>query len=106
MDFYGLVDLTANVSNESDAVPEWALQAFLGAGYKREQAERASAVKYINEKTPPFMILHGTEDPIVSIEQSRQLYEALQRNGVRADCYEVEGAGHGDDVFYEDEMID
>lgn len=106
VDFYGLVDLTADVSSESDAVPEWTLQAFLGTSYEREQAEKASAVRYIDEKTPPFMILHGTEDPIVPIEQSRQLYETLQKNGVRADYYEVEGAVHGDDAFYEDEIVD
>ena len=106
VDFYGLVDLEEVACNAGDTVPEWTIQAFLGAGYKREQAEKASAIKYINEKTPPFMILHGTEDPTVPIEQSRNLYKMLQKNGIRADYYEVEGAAHGDDVFYEDSMVD
>ena len=30
----------------------------------------------------------------------------LQKYGVRADYYEVEGAVHGDDAFYEDCMVD
>ena len=106
VDFYGLVDLDAVACNACDTVPAWTMQAFLGAGYKREQAEKASAIKYINEKTPPFMILHGTEDPTVPIGQSRNLYETLQKNGIRADYYEVEGAAHGDDVFYEDGIVD
>lgn len=106
VDFYGLVDLDAVACNACDTVPAWTMQAFLGASYEKEQAEKASAIKYINEKTPPFMILHGTEDPIVPIEQSRNLYETLQKNGIRADYYEVEGAVHGDDVFYEDGVVD
>ncbi len=106
VDFYGLVDLEASACNTYDTVPEWTMQAFLGAGFKREQAEKASAIKYINEKTPPFMILHGTEDPVVPIEQSRSLYEMLQKKGVRVDYYEIEGAVHGDDAFYEDGMVD
>lgn len=106
IDLYGITDMAANACSVSDASPEWTMQAFLGAGYKREQAERASVLCYINEKTPPFMILHGTEDILVPIGQSRELYEVLQKNGIRADYYEIEGAVHGDDVFYEDDMIE
>ena len=43
-----------------------------------------------------------------NVNQSKKdkIYEALKRNGVRADYYEVEGAVHGDDAFYEDDIVD
>lgn len=39
----------------------------------------------------------------VPIAQSERLYAALQKVGVRADYYVVDGAGHGAPSFYQDE---
>ena len=70
------------------------------------EENRASAVTYIDENTPPFMILHGEADPLVPLEQSSRLYEELGKNGVEAELYIIEGAGHGADEFYQEEVLE
>lgn len=54
--------------------------------------------------TPPFLILHGSADRTVPIIQSERFYDALHKNGIRSDFYVLEGAGHGEDCFYTDEI--
>jgi acetyl esterase/lipase len=57
--------------------------------------EIASPVVYASADDPPFLILHGTEDPVVPPEQSQALYEALTAAGVPVTLVLVENAGHG-----------
>jgi len=64
--------------------------------------ERATAATYVGPDTPPFLILHGTADALVPQVQSDLLYDALTAAGAEADYYAVEGAGHGDAMFYQD----
>ena len=115
VDYYGVVDLSgasaerdrgAAAANQSNDVPYFAFEEFLGVGYGKAEAEKASAIRYISEKTPPFMILHGTKDAVVPMAQSEALYAALQKKGVPCEFAVVEGAAHGDDLFYQDEMTD
>jgi dipeptidyl aminopeptidase/acylaminoacyl peptidase len=44
----------------------------------------------------PLLVMHGTADPVVSIEQSRALCRTIAHNGGR-DCtlIEFDGEGHG-----------
>lgn len=44
--------------------------------------------------TPPFLIVHGDQDPLVPYGQSVILVEALQKVGVDVTFYTVKGAGH------------
>lgn len=74
---------------------------FLGEDEYDENARKASAVNYVDEKTAPFLILHGTKDGTVPIEQSNELYEKLQEQGIYAEYYQILGAGHGEDIFYQ-----
>lgn len=109
VDYYGIVDLRKVVTPENDhaqdeVVEEWMLPAFLGAGFSQETAQRASAICHVDANTPPFMILHGTEDPLVDIAtQSDRMYEKLLEKGVYTEYYRFLGAGHGEDVFYQPE---
>ncbi len=57
--------------------------------------EMASPVIYASADDPPFLILHGTEDPVVPPEHSQALYEALTAAGVPVTLVLVENAGHG-----------
>ncbi len=68
-------------------------------------ARKASAVAYVNENTPPFLILHGTKDQVVPIRQSEVLEEALKRHHVYYEAYLLEGAEHGTDEFYQEEVL-
>lgn len=71
---------------------------------KREMAEKVSPITYINEQTPPFLLLHGTDDHVVGIRQSEILYEALEKAGVEADLYELEGADHATPHFVQPQV--
>ena len=39
--------------------------------------------------------MHGTDDPVVPVEQSRVLQETLIDQGVAVEYVEFEGEGHG-----------
>lgn len=83
VDFYGLVDLTKETSCEAnDNVPPWTLQDFLGVHNTKDAAIKASAMTYVTETAPPFLILHGEEDNTVPIAQSEAFYQKLQQKGV------------------------
>ena len=115
VDYYGVVDLSdasaekdrkLAAANQSNDVPYFAFEEFLGVGYGKAEADKASAIQYVSEETPPFMILHGTEDAVVPMAQSEKLYNTLQKAGIPCEMAVVEGAAHGDDLFYQDEMTD
>ncbi len=71
-------------------------------------ARRASCGTYISEDAalPPVLLLHGTEDDNVSVRHSRLLYQMLTAKGKEVCYYELDGAGHGGAVFWEDEVLD
>lgn len=61
----------------------------------REKARSASPIAFVSEDDPPFLFVHGTDDPLVPHQQSVVLHEALRK--VKVPCYliTVEGGGHG-----------
>ena len=81
------------------------MQAFLG-GVTQEKLEKASAVNYVGPDTPPFMILHGDADITVDMANSENLYQRLKAWGIPAEFYVLEGAAHGDDMFYQEAVYD
>jgi acetyl esterase/lipase len=66
---------------------------------KLELAKRASPLNWVTKEAAPMLILHGTEDGLVPVEQSRRLARALQANGVEVELEVIEGAGHGGPEF-------
>ncbi|MDE6950391.1 MAG: alpha/beta hydrolase [Lachnospiraceae bacterium] len=105
VDFYGLVDFSIDALNVSEGIPTWTIQEFLGENYSKETAKKASAVSYVSESAPPFLILHGTKDKVVPIRQSEMLEEALKIHNVYHEVYFLEGAEHGTDEFYQEEVL-
>lgn len=71
-----------------------------------DKALAASSLGHIKKNLPPFLIMHGTEDKLVSPVQSEQLYKALKQNGNRVTYVKVEGAAHGDTVWFQKPIID
>ena len=57
-------------------------------------AEKASPLSYVGATSPPVMLLHGGQDPLVPHGQSVLLYEALRAAGATAAFYSVPAAGH------------
>jgi acetyl esterase/lipase len=54
----------------------------------------ASPVHHADARSAPTLIIHGTADDIVPIDQSRRLRDALQKAGVEVKLVEIPGEGH------------
>ena len=62
-------------------------------------AKDASALFHVSKEAPPFLIMHGSEDPGVPLTQSSTFHEALKEAGAESEFVIVEGAGHGGKEF-------
>lgn len=84
-----------------------AFREFAGASVtdEPEKALYASPVGHLKGVKPPFLIMHGSSDTLVSPEQSANLYNTLKKAGNRADYVLIEGAEHGDYRWYQPEVI-
>jgi len=102
-DWYGPSDLTkiAQAGTGRHSSAESPVGRLLGgpAEARRERAAKASPVTYVSGDDPPFLIMHGTEDPVVPYSQSVILAEALQEAGVSVTLVPLEGAKHGGREF-------
>jgi acetyl esterase/lipase len=110
-DWFGPTDLTkiANHSSDSNQDPADSAPARLIGGpiaQNIDKAERANPIRYITKDDPPFLIMHGDKDPIVPLEQSQLLADALQKAGVRVKFFVVPGGGHGGPEFRKPEELD
>jgi dipeptidyl aminopeptidase/acylaminoacyl peptidase len=55
----------------------------------------ASPADLITKDTPPVLILHGAQDPLVPVSQARVLKRALDANRVPNQLFIIPGAKHG-----------
>jgi dipeptidyl aminopeptidase/acylaminoacyl peptidase len=62
----------------------------------RAMIEAASPRRRAVEVACPVLLVHGEEDKVVPVLQSRRMHEALKAAGKRVDYVEVAGAGHAD----------
>ena len=60
-----------------------------------ERVARANPITYVTADVPPFLIVHGNQDPLVPFQQSILLVAALGNVGADVTFYTVAGAGHG-----------
>lgn len=56
--------------------------------------KRTGVLESLSADAPPFLIVHGDADTTVPYAQSKELLEALQRLGVKADLVTVPGGNH------------
>ncbi len=67
-------------------------------GKKRTEApdlyRAASPISYVDASDPPILILHGTADKTVDVEQSELFAAALKKAGARHELVIIEGAPH------------
>ena len=69
---------------------------FLGGSLEKNKdlGALANPIKYVDEKDPAFLIMHGTLDRVVPICQSELLYEKLILRGIEAKFIPVQGGNH------------
>jgi acetyl esterase/lipase len=95
VDQFGPSDLLA-MGGTHDAGDSPESQLIGGAVQANKDAARfASPITYVTPDDPPFLILHGTADPLVPFNQSERLASRLKEAGVSCLFIPVTGAGHG-----------
>lgn len=60
-----------------------------------EKAKTANPLTYISKDDPPFLIMHGGKDRLVSVKQSQVLHQLLKRQNVDSKLVIFPEAGHG-----------
>lgn len=90
VDMFGPADFT----DFDDSAPFGRFIAQLWFGNSTALRRSASPITYAAPGAPPFLILQGTEDPLVRPRQSIGLAQRLQAAGVPAALIEVQGAEH------------
>ncbi len=69
-----------------------------------ELAKQASAIYQVSQDDPPFLLMHGDQDPGVPLEQSQRFHQKLKDAGVSSKLHIVKGAGHGGKGFQTPEV--
>lgn len=59
-----------------------------------DRIRAVSPVTYIDAKDPPFLLIHGEDDKVVPVAQSRLGAAALAKAGVRAETIYIPGVDH------------
>ncbi len=103
VDLYGPIDLTiGDVEGNED--PSGTMSAlFFGKPLSEvpDMVRRSNPCNYIDSRIPPFFIQHGSQDHLVSVQNSYLLYDKIvQTTGRDRVCFEIiEGADHADPLF-------
>jgi len=103
VDYYGPTDLLkmnkqagdlGALDHDAPGSPESKL---LGGPLQQhaELARQASPLEYVSSDDPPFLIVHGSKDPLVPVQQSKQLHASLQKAGVTSTLVIIEDGKHG-----------
>lgn len=64
-----------------------------------DKVAAANPITYVSKEDPPFLIVHGDNDPLVPIHQSEILFEAWQHASVPVHFHRIKGGGHGGNGF-------
>ena len=59
-----------------------------------EQARKLSPARLVAGPTPPFLFIHGDADPLVPLQQSQKMVDALKAAGNSAELIVKAGGGH------------
>jgi acetyl esterase/lipase len=103
VDFYGPAELIMFPGAIDARSPEGIL---IGAAplARPDLAKAASPVTYVDKNDPPFLIIHGEKDELVSPNQSRLLSGWLNVAGVQNELIIVKDAPHFGPMFDADEI--
>jgi acetyl esterase/lipase len=103
VDFYGPSELILFPGSNDPKSPESLL---IGASPldRPDLAKAASPVTYVDRNDPPFLIIHGEKDELVSPNQSRLLSSWLNVAGVQNELIIVKDAPHFGVMFDSDEV--
>jgi acetyl esterase/lipase len=67
----------------------------VGANASADKIKEFSNELQVTAQTPPAFLVHCGNDKVVPVQNSIQYYEALQKNGVKAELHIYPAGGHG-----------
>lgn len=102
IDFYGPADLVWGSQHPANPLvinSDKILVDYLGGSYEQVPASyhKGSPLETVSLSSPPTLILHGGNDPLVAFEHSRRLNYKLHQLGVRHYLLALPWATHGFD---------
>lgn len=80
---------------DSDSYDYW-LKSIGDPRQDRERLEAASPQRYADGWRLPVLLIHGEDDDVVPVSQSRDMERVLKRAGRDVEFLVLEGAGHSD----------
>ncbi len=95
--FYTPSDL-ASLVRTSGLIPENVRDAVKGTVFDdvlMAGLQEFSPINYVSAASPPFLLIHGTDDNIVPFAQSERFCAKLRAAAVGCELYRVQGGGHG-----------
>ncbi len=98
VDYCGPSDfLSFSKQNPREAEPGHPLYKLFGGplSEKMAEAKQASPVTYVSKNDPPFLIVHGTDDQTVPLDQAVSFHAAQEKVGMDTTLIKIEGGGHG-----------
>jgi acetyl esterase/lipase len=103
VDFFGPVDLLQLFDDARKSQDPLAgeIALLLGGDPHRVPVPTTASnpTLFIDAATPPFLIIHGAQDPSVPPTQSRLLYDALVKSKITAHLHLIHGAAHFGPAF-------
>jgi acetyl esterase/lipase len=93
--WYGVFDFEALVASHGNQTDDAATRLLGCTGpCTPAQYGLASPVTYIDAQDPPFLLIHGTEDKTVPVDQSRLAEARLRAAGVPVEAIYIDGVDH------------
>jgi len=94
---YSPSDLGSIVRN-SPRIPASVRAQFKGTPFETmlmNVLRELSPIAWVHPNAPPFLLVHGTNDPVVPFQQSVDMCKTLRESEVSCELITVEGGGHG-----------
>jgi len=101
--FYGIYDFHDEKGLQYHKGLEQVLETSILKVSKQENPDlyrQASPINHIHKKAPPFMVIQGDKDTLVSMDETRYFVDSLKQISDNPVVYsEISGAQHAFDVF-------
>jgi acetyl esterase/lipase len=102
IDFYGPADMVWGYSIPSNPLimdSRKVMESYIGGSFGKapQKYVACSPLEFVTKQSPPTLIIHGTNDVLVSPEHSRRLNLKLQQNGIKHYWLKLPWATHGFD---------
>ncbi|WP_316811558.1 alpha/beta hydrolase [Pedobacter heparinus] len=83
------------ISFQDSILHKGSKKALIGEDAGVEKTRQYSNELQVNKNTPPAFLIHCSDDKVVPVQNTVQYYEALKKNGIKAEMHVYATGGHG-----------